>query len=121
MLLYGAMPHSAFCSGMLNWSESGTGWMTVRILFLLYDASAKAWISGVIAYLPEAKMLTRSEWGISVTAGDGRSGNGRRKERIVEGVRSGHSGADGLVVPPEPSAGTMLPGKVLPEVVSLGG
>jgi hypothetical protein len=35
VLLYGAWLQSTFCSGMLNWSESGTGWMTVRILFLL--------------------------------------------------------------------------------------
>jgi hypothetical protein len=40
-------------------------------LFLLYDASANAWMSGVIAYRPEAKRLMRSESGISVTAGDG--------------------------------------------------
>ena len=71
MLLYGAWLQSTFCSGMLNWSERGTGWMTVWILFLLYEASAKAWMSGVIANRPEAKTLTRSEFGISVTAGDG--------------------------------------------------
>ncbi len=71
VLLYGAWLQSAFCSGMLNWSESGTGWMTVRILFLLYDASTKARMSGVIAYLPEAKTLKRSDAGISVTDGDG--------------------------------------------------
>ena len=40
--LYGAWLQSTFCSGMLNWSEIGTGWMTVRILFRLYEASAKA-------------------------------------------------------------------------------
>jgi len=40
-------------------------------LFRLYDASANAWMSGVIANWPAAKTLVRSEAGISVTASDG--------------------------------------------------
>ena len=77
-------------------------------------------MSGVIANRPEAKTLTRSESGISVTGGDGskrqRSGGNSGSSKRV---RRGQSGADGLPSRREPSAGTMLAGKVLPEVVSL--
>src|SRR5512138_2155968 len=65
--LYGGVLASGLFGGMLNWSEIGTGWITVRCLFLLYDASANASMLFVRANLPDAKMLARSVSGNSVT------------------------------------------------------
>ena len=54
------------------------------------------------------------------TAGGEAGGTGRiRNSGSLKEYGPGQAGAEGLVVPPDPSAGTMLAGKVFPEVVSL--
>ena len=63
--------NSGWFGGSANSSEIGTGWMIVRCLLRLYEASANssAWLDS--ANRPDTKRLARSDSGIKVTSGEG--------------------------------------------------
>ena len=95
---HGAMLFSGLLGGSGNANENGTGWITVRCLLFVNQASKKPSRLFEIDHLPAAMTLARSTAGSKVASGDGsKTQNGPSTAAPRESAYGpGHGGADGL-------------------------